>query len=173
MLARWKESYDKSRQQIKKQRHHFADKGPYSQSYGFSSSHVGIWELNHKKGWVLNNWCFGIVVLEKTLESHLNSKDIKPVNPKGNESWIFTERTDAEAEAPNSLATWCEELAHWNKPWCWERLRAGGDGGDRGWDYWMAPLNQWTWVWTSSAWRWRTGKSRVPYSIGMERFGLE
>ena len=81
MLASWKESYDKPRQHIKKQRHHFANKGPYSQNYGFSSSHVGIWELDHKEDWVLKNCCFQIMVLENTLESPLDSK-IKPVNPK-------------------------------------------------------------------------------------------
>ena len=85
---------------IKKQRHHFADKGSSSQSYGFSNSHVWMWELDHKAGWVLNDWCFGIMVLEKTLESPLDSKEIKPVNSKGNQPWIFAERTDAEAEAP-------------------------------------------------------------------------
>ena len=82
--APWKESYDKPRQCIKKQRYHFADKHPYSQSYGFSSSHVQMWELDHKEGWEPKNWCFLIVVLEKTLESPLDSKEIKPVNPKGN-----------------------------------------------------------------------------------------
>ena len=84
----------------KKRRHYFANKGPYNQSYGFSSSHLQIWELDHKEGWVPKNWCFGTVVLEKTLESPLDCKEIKPVNPKGNQSWIFTGRTDAEAEAP-------------------------------------------------------------------------
>ena len=85
----WKKSYDKSRQCIKKQRHHFADKGPYSQSYGFSSSHVRMWQVDHKEGWVLKNWCFWTVVLEKTLESPLDCKESKPVNPKGNKPWIF------------------------------------------------------------------------------------
>ena len=99
MLAPWKKSYDKPRQHIKKQRHHFANKGLSSQSYSFSSSHVQMWELDHKKGWVLKNWCFRTVVLEKTLENPLDSKEIKPVNPKRNQLWIFTERTDAEAEA--------------------------------------------------------------------------
>ena len=75
-------------------------KGPYSQSYGFSSSHVWIWELDHKEGWVLKNWCFQTVMLEKTLPSPLDSKEIKPVNPKGNQLWLFTGRTDAKAEAP-------------------------------------------------------------------------
>ena len=82
---------------IKKQRHHFADKGSSSQSYGFSSSRVWMWELDRKAGWVLKNWCFGIVVLEKILESSLDSKEIKSVNSKGNQPWIFIGRTDAEA----------------------------------------------------------------------------
>ena len=84
----------------KKQRHYFASKSPSSQSYGFSSSHVWMWDLDHKESWVLNNWCFWIVMLEKTLESPLDCKEIKQINPKGNQSWIFVERTDAEAEAP-------------------------------------------------------------------------
>ena len=86
-------------QHIKKWRNHFANKGLYSQSYGFSSSHVWMWDLDHNEGWMPKNWCFWIVVLEKTLESPLDSKDIKPVNPKGNQPWIFIGRTDAEAEA--------------------------------------------------------------------------
>ena len=96
----WKKSYDQPRQNIKKQRHDFDNTGLCSQSYCFSSSHVWIWELDHKKGWVPKNWCFQTVVLEKSLESPLDSKEIKPVNPKGNQSWIFIGRTDAEAEAP-------------------------------------------------------------------------
>ena len=85
---------------IKKQRHHFANKGPYSQSYGFSSSHVQIWELDHKEGWVPKNWCVWTVVLEKTLESPLDCKEVKLVSPKGNQSWIVIGRTDVEAETP-------------------------------------------------------------------------
>ena len=124
-----------------------------SQSYGFSS-HVWMWELDHKEGWTPKNWCFWTVVLEKTLESLLDSKGIKPVNPKGNQSWIFIGRTDAEA--PIVLATWCEELTHWKRPWCWERLKAEGEGEDRGRDGWMASPTQWTWVWASSGRWWRT-----------------
>ena len=90
----------KSRHHNKKQRHAFAEKGSHNQSCGFSSSHVWMWELDQKETWALKNWCFWIVVLEKTLESPLDSKEIKPVNPKGNEPWIFIGRTDAEAEAP-------------------------------------------------------------------------
>ena len=84
-LAPWKESYDKPRQYIQKQRHHFADKGLYSQSYGFTSSHVQMWKLDHKEVWIPKNWCFWILVLDKTLESPLDCKEIKPVNPKGNQ----------------------------------------------------------------------------------------
>ena len=97
MLAPWKKNHDNLRQCIKKQRHDFADKGPYSQSYGFSSSHVQMWELDHKESWVPTNWCFWTVVLEKTLESPLDCKEIQSVHPKGNQSWIFIGRTDAEA----------------------------------------------------------------------------
>ena len=100
MLAPWKKSSNKPRQHIKKQRHYFADKRPHSQSYGFSNSHVGMWKLDHKEGWAPKNWCFWTVVLEKTLESPLDCKEIKPVNPKENQCWIFIGRTDAEAEAP-------------------------------------------------------------------------
>ena len=81
-------------------KHHFANKGAYSQSYDFSSSHLYVWELNYKEGWEPQNWCFWIVVLEKTLQSPLDSKMIKPVNPKGNQPWILIGRTNAEAEAP-------------------------------------------------------------------------
>jgi len=100
MYAPWKKSYDQPRQHIKKQRHYFANKGLSSQSYGFSSSHVRMWELDHKEGWAPKNWCFWTVVLERTLESHLHCKEIKPVNSKGNQSWIFIGKTDAKAEAP-------------------------------------------------------------------------
>ena len=81
-------------------------------------SHVWIWELDHKEGWAPKKWCFWTVVLEKTLESPLDFKEIQPVHPKGNHSWIFIGRTDAEAEMPNTLATWCEELTHLKRPWC-------------------------------------------------------
>ena len=100
MLTPWKESYDQPRQHIKKWRHYFANKGPSSQGYGISSGHVWMWELDCKESWALKNWCFWTMVLEKTLESPLDSKEIQPIHPKGNQSWIFTGRTDAEAEAP-------------------------------------------------------------------------
>ena len=100
MLAPWKKSYEQPRQHIKKQRHHFANKSPSSDSYVFSCSCVLLWELNLKEGWVLKNWCFWTVVLEKTLESPLDCKEIKPVNPIRNQPWLFIRRTDANAEAP-------------------------------------------------------------------------
>ena len=100
MLASWKKSYDKPSQQIKKQRHHFTSISLSSQSYHFSSSHVWMWELDHKEGWAWKNWCCQTVLLEKTLENPLDSKEIKPVKPPGNQPWIFIGWTDAEAEAP-------------------------------------------------------------------------
>ena len=96
----WKERYDQPKQHITKQRYDFANKGPSSQSYGFSSGHVWIWELDYKESWGPKNWCFWTVVLEKTLESPLGSKEIQSVHPKGNQSWVFIGRTDAEAESP-------------------------------------------------------------------------
>ena len=105
MLAPWKKSYEKPRQHINKQRHSFASKGPSSQSYGFSSSHVLMWELDHKESWLQKSWCFWTVVLEKTLENPLYCKEIKPVNLIGNQSWIFIGKTDAEVET-QTLATW-------------------------------------------------------------------
>ena len=110
MLAPWKKSFEQSRQHIKKQRHYFADKGAFSQSYGFSSSHVWMCELDHKESWVPKTWCFETVVLEKILESPLDCKEIQPVNPKGNHPWIFIRRTDAEAEA---LIFWPPDEKNW------------------------------------------------------------
>ena len=108
MLAPWKKSYDQP--QHIKQRYYFANKGPSSQIYGFSSSHVWMWELEYKENWVLKNWCFWTVVLEKTLESPLGCKELQPVNRKGNQSLIFIERTDAEAETPT---LWQLDGKHW------------------------------------------------------------
>ena len=126
--------YDQPRQNIQKQRQYFANKGPSSQSYGFSSSHcMDVRVLDHKENWAPKNWCFWTVVLEKILESLLSCKEIKTVNPIRNQSWIFIGRTDAEAEAP---ILWPPDAKSWftGKDWCWERLRAGGEGGHRGWD---------------------------------------
>ena len=110
MLAPWKKSYDQPRQHIEKQRHYFANKGTSRQSYGFASSHVWMWELDYKESWALKNWCFWTMVLEKALESPLDCKEIKSVNPKGNQSWTFIGRTDAEAEAP---ILWPPDAKNW------------------------------------------------------------
>ena len=110
ILASWKKSYHKPRQHLVKQRYHFADRGPYSQSYGFSCSHVWIQELDHKEGWALKNWCFPTVVLEKTLASPLGCKEIQPVYPQGNQPWIFIGRVDAEAETP---VLWPPDAKSW------------------------------------------------------------
>ena len=144
-----RETHDKPRQCIKKQRHHFTDKGPYNQSYGFSSSHVKKGELDHKEGWVLKNWYLQTVVLEKTLERPLGSKEIQPVHPKGYQHWTFIGRTDTEAEAP---ILWPPDMKSQliRKHWCWERLREGGEGSKRGWDGWMASPTQRTQVWANS-----------------------
>ena len=98
--------------------------------HGFSSSHVWMWELGYKESWAPKNWCFWTVVLEKTLESPLDCKEIQPVHPKGDQSWIVIGRTDGEAETPILWPP--EELTHWKRPWCWERSKAGGEGENRG-----------------------------------------
>ena len=121
-----------------------------------------MWESNHKEGWAPNNWCFGTVVLEKTLESPLDSKEIRPVNPKGNQPWDW-----CWSWSSNTLATWCEEPTYWKSPWCWERLRAGGEGDDRRSNDWMASLTQWTWIWADSGRLWITGKPGVLQSMGV------
>ena len=110
LLAPWKKSYDQPRQHIRKQRHYFADKSLSSQSYGFSSSRVWMWELDYKGSWAPKNWCFWTVLLEKTLESSLDCKEIQPVHLKGNQSWIFIGRTDAEAETP---ILWTPDAKNW------------------------------------------------------------
>ena len=118
---------------------------------------------------IRGDWCFWTVLLDKTLESPLDCKEIQPVNPKGNQSWMFIGRTDAKAETPNTLATLCKELTHWKRLWCWEGLGAGGEGDDRGWDGWMASLTQWTWVWVNSGSWWWTGRPGVLRFMGYQR----
>ena len=127
-----------------------------------------MWELDYKESWVPKNWCFWTVVLEKTLESPLVCK-IQPVNPKGNQSWIFIGRTDAEAETP-VLRT--PDVKNWltgKRLLCWERLKTGREEEDRGWDGWMATLTRWTWVWASSSSWWWTGKPCMVHPMGSQR----
>ena len=110
MPAPWKKNYDQPRQHIQKKRLFFSDKGPSSQSYGFSSSHVQMWELDHKESWAPKNWCFWSVILKKTLESPLDCEEIQLVHPTGSQSWIFIGRTDAEAEIPT---LWSPDVKNW------------------------------------------------------------
>ena len=113
-------SYDQPRQHIKKQRHYFADKGPYSQSYGFSSSLVWMWELDYKESWVPKNWFFWTVGLEKTLENPLDCKEIQLVHSEGDQSWIFIGRTDAEAETPILWPPDAKNWPIWKGPDAWK-----------------------------------------------------
>ena len=167
ILTPWKKSYRKPRQHIQKQKHPFANKGSYSQSYGFSSSHEWMWD--YKGSWALKNWCFWTVVFEKTLESPLNCKEIQPVHPKGNQSWIFIGRANAEAETP---ILWPPASKNWligkdldpGKDW---RQEEKGMTEDEmvGWHQWT----QWTRVWASSGRWWWTGKPGVLQSMGSQR----
>ena len=131
MLTPWKKSYDQPRQHIKKQRHYFANKGLSSWNYGFSSRYADVWELDHKESWVPKNWCFWAVVLEKTLESCLNYKEIQPVNPKGNQFWTFIGRTDAEAETPILWPLDVKNKFIWKDPDAGKDLRQEKKGWQR------------------------------------------
>ena len=141
MLSLESKSYDKPRQHIKKQRHYFGNKSLYSQVYGFSSSHIWVWELDCKECWAPKNWCFWTVMLEKTLESPLDHKEIQSVNPKGNHSWIFIGKTDAEAE---TLILWPPDAKSWligkdpdaGKDWRWEEKGTPEDEMV-GWHHWL------------------------------------
>ena len=151
---------------LKKQRHYFASKGLSCQSCGFSSSHVWMWELDYKQSWVLKNWCFWIVVLEKTFESPLDYK-IQPVHPKVCQSWVFIGRTDVEAETP---IFWPPDAKSWligkdpesGKDW-------GQEKGTTGWDGWRASPTRWTWVWVNSGSWWWTGRPSVLQSMGVSK----
>ena len=170
-----------------------------------------MWELDYKESWVLKNWWFWTVVLEKTLKSPLDCKEIQPVHPKGIQSWMFIGRTDVEAETPLlwllDVKNWCfweviqpvhpkgnqswifigrtdaeaqtpilwpPDAKNWlicKWLWYWERLKAGGEEEDRGWDGWRAPPTRWTWVWVNSGtWQW-TGRPHMLWSMGSQRFG--
>ena len=144
---------------ILKSRHYFTNKGPSSQNYGFSNSHVWMWELDYEESWALKNWCFWIALLEKTLESPLDCKGIKLVHPIHWKDCCWSWNS-------SPLATWWEGLTHWKRPWCWERLKAGGEGDDRGWDGSMASLTQWIWIWASYRSWWWTGKPGLLQSMG-------
>ena len=163
------ESYDQSRQHIEKQRHNFADKGPSSQNYGFSSSHVWMWELYQKEKLSTEELmllkCYigedsrEFLGLQGDQTSQSWRKSVLGIHWK---DWCWSWNS-------NTLATWCEELTLWKGPWCWERLKAGGEGDNRGSDGWMASLTWWTWVWASSGSWWWTGKPGMLQSKGSQR----
>ena len=160
MLAPWKKNYDQPRQHITKQRHYFANKGPSRQSYTFSNSHIWVWELDCKESWVLKNWCFWTVVLEKTLESPLDCKEIhqsilKEISP---EYLLEGLMLKLKLQYFGHLMQRTDLL---EKTLMLGRLKVGGEGDDRGWDGWMALLTWWTWVWASSGSWWWTGEPGV------------
>ena len=166
MLAPWKKNYDKPRQHIKKQTHCFANKGPSSQSYGFSSSHEWIWQVDHKESWALKNRSFELCCWRRLLESLGLQDQISQFQRRSilNIHW----RDWCWGWSSNMLATWCKELTHWKRPWRWERLKAGGERDDRGWDGWIASPTQWTWVWVNSRSWWWTGRPGVLQSMGLQ-----
>ena len=155
---------------MKKQRHYFANKGRSSQGYGFSSSQVWMWELDYKESWEPKNWWFWNMVLEKTLDSPLDSKEVHPIHPKGNQSWIFIGRTDAEVETP---ILWPPDTKNWliGKTLMLGKIEGRRRRGRQTWDGWMALLTRWTWVWVSSKSWWWTGKPGMLQPIGFQRIG--
>ena len=165
MLTPWKESYDQPRYHIQKQRHYFANKG--LSSYGFSSGHVWMWELDCEESWGPKNWCFWTVVL-KTLESPLDCKKIQPVHPKGYQSWVFIGRTDVEAETP---VLWPPHAKSW-------LIGKDSDAG-RDWGHEEKGMTEdemagwhptrWTWVWANSRSWWQTGRPGVLRFMGLQR----
>ena len=126
-----------------------------------------MWELDYKESWALKYWCFWTVVLEKTLESPLDCKEIQPVHLKGDQSWVFIGRTDVEAEIPILWPPNAKSWLIWKDP-IWERLKAGAEGDNRGWDGWMASPTQWTWVWVNSRSWWWTEKPGMLQFMGSQ-----
>ena len=129
------------------------------------------YELDCEEGWTQKNWCFWTVVLEKTLESPLDCKEIQPVLSIGDQSWVFFGRTDAEVETPILWPLHAKSWLIWKRLWCWEGLGAGGEGDDRGWDGWMASPTQWMLVWVNSGSWWWTGRPGVLQFMGSQRAG--
>ena len=167
MLTPWNKSCDQP-DGILKSRDITLSTSPSSQGYGFSIGHVWMWELDYKESWALKNWCFWTVVLEKTVDSPLDCKEIQPVHPKGNQSWIYIGRTDVEVETP---ILWPRDAKSWlilkdpdaGKDWRWE------EKGMTGWDDWMASPTQWTWVWVNSRSWWWTGRPGVLWFMGLQK----
>ena len=165
MLAPWKKNYDKLRKCIKKQRHYFANNGSYSQSYGLPVVMYGCesWNINkaeHQSIGAFEPWCWRRLLWVPWTARRSNKSILKEISPEYSLEGLMLKL---------KLQYWCKELTHWKRPWWWERLRAGGEGGDRGWDGWMALLTQWTWVWAKSGRWWRTEKPGVLQFMGSQR----
>ena len=165
MLTSWKERFDQP-SKILESRHYFANKGPSSQGYGFSCGHVWMWELDCEEGWGPKNWCFWTVVLEKTLESPLDCKEIQLGHSKGDQSWVFFGRTDAKAKTP---ILWPPHVKSWLIGKDPDAGRDWGQEDDRGWDGWMASMTRWTWVWVNSGSWWWTGRPGMLRFTGSQR----
>ena len=170
MSAPWKKSYDKHTQHIKKQRHYFTDKVHIVKAMAFPLAMYGCerWIIKKAECWRIDAfelWCWRTLLrvpwTAKRSNQSIQKKSILNIHWK---YWCWSS---------NTLATWCEELTHWKRPWCWERLKAGEEGDDRGRDGWMASLTQWTWIWTSSGRWWRTGKPCMLQSMGWQRFSYD
>ena len=152
------------RQHIKKQRHYYANKDPSSQSYDFSSRHVWMWELDYKENWAPKHFAFELWYWRRLLRvpwtARRSNQSIlrKLVLNIHWKDWCWSWNS-------NTLTTWCKELTHLKRPWCWERLKVGGEGDDRGWDGWMASSTQWTWVWVNSGRWWWTGRPGVLHAV--------
>jgi len=160
-------AYLVTRKTEKKQRYYFGNKGPSSQSYGFSSGHVWMWELDYKESWEPKTWCFWTVVLGKTLESPTDCKEVQPVHPKGNQSWIFGLMLKLKLQSFGHLMRRTDLL---EKTLMLGKIEGGRRRGRerRGWDGWMASPTQWMWVWVNSgSWRW-TGRPGVLQSMGSQ-----
>ena len=153
----WKKSYDQPRQHIKKQRHYFANKGQCSQAMVFPVLMCGceswtVKKAEHQRIHAFQLWCWRRLLRVSWIARRSNHSILKEISPECSlKDWCWSWNS-------NTLATWCEELIYLKTPWCWERLKAGGEGDDRGWDGWMASLTQWTWVWVNSGSWWWTGR---------------
>ena len=168
MLAPWKKSYDQPRQHIKKQRHYFANTGPSSQNYGFSSSHRWMWKLDHKESWVLKNQCFWTVVLEKSLDSPWTVRWSNPSILKAISTEYSLEGLMLKLKL-QSFGHLMWRTDSMEKTLMLGKIEVGGEGVDRRWSGWMASLTRWTWVWVSSGCWWWTGKPGVLQYMGSQR----
>ena len=166
-LVPWKESYDKYRQHIKKQRHHFAEKYPFSKGYSFSSSDTQSWTIKkaeHRRIDAFELWCWRRLLRVPWTAKRSNQSVLKEINPEYIhwKHWCWN-------WSSNTLATWCKVPSYWKRPWCWVILKAGGEGDDRGWD--PASLAQWTWIWVNSGRQCRTEDPAMLQSMGSQRVG--